>query len=52
VGISLVAVATSLLVLSVSATVGRGSSALLGKWMLISAAILSAVPLVVSANGR
>ena len=52
VGISLVAIAASLLVLSVSATVGRGSSALLGKWMLIAAAILSAVPLVVSASGR
>lgn len=52
-GISMVTIAASLLVVSVSSTVsGRRWSGLLGKWMLIAAAILSAVPLVVSASGR
>jgi len=53
VAISLIAIAGSLLVVSLSSTVsGRRWSTLLGKWMLIAAAALTAVPLVVSASGR
>jgi 4-hydroxybenzoate polyprenyltransferase len=53
VAISSVAIAASLLVVSLSSTVlGPRRSTLVGKWTLIAAAILSAVPLVVSASGR
>jgi 4-hydroxybenzoate polyprenyltransferase len=53
VSISLVAIAASVLIVSLSSTVsGRRWSAPLGKWMLIAAAVLSAVPLVMSASGR
>jgi 4-hydroxybenzoate polyprenyltransferase len=52
-GISLVTIAASLLIVSLSSAVsGRRWSPLLGKWVLIAAAVLSAVPLVVSASGR
>jgi 4-hydroxybenzoate polyprenyltransferase len=51
--ISLVTIAASLLIVSLSATMaGRSWSALLGKWLLIAAASLSAVPLVAWASGR
>jgi 4-hydroxybenzoate polyprenyltransferase len=53
VNLSVVTIAASLLVVSLSSTVsGRRWSAPLGKWMLIAAAVLSAVPLVMSASGR
>jgi 4-hydroxybenzoate polyprenyltransferase len=52
-GVSLVTIAASLLIVSLSATMaGRPWSALLGKWLLIAAASLSAVPLVAWASGR
>ena len=51
--ISLGTIAASLLIVSLSSTVaGRPWSALLGKWILIAAASLSAVPLVAWASGR
>jgi len=51
--ISLGTVTASLLIVSLSSTVaGRPWSALLGKWILIAAASLSAVPLVAWASGR
>jgi 4-hydroxybenzoate polyprenyltransferase len=53
VGLSLITLAASLLVASLSATVSDPRwSPLLAKWVLIAAAILSALPLVVSASGR
>jgi 4-hydroxybenzoate polyprenyltransferase len=53
VSISVVTIVASLLVVSLRSTVsGRRWSAPLGKWMLITAAVLSAVPLVMSASGR
>ncbi len=52
-GLSLVTIAASLLVVSLSSRVsGNRRSLLLAKWVLIAAAVLSAVPLVVSASGR
>jgi 4-hydroxybenzoate polyprenyltransferase len=52
-GLSLITIVASLLVVGLSA---RASdirwSPVLGKWALIAAAVLSAVPLVVSASGR
>ena len=53
VGLSLITLAASLLVASLSARASDPRwSPLLGKWVLIAAAILSALPLVVSASGR
>ena len=49
--LSLVAVAASGVVVGLSSRAGRLSS-LLGKWMVIVAAALAAVPLVVEASGR
>jgi 4-hydroxybenzoate polyprenyltransferase len=52
-GLSLVTIVASLLVVSLSTRVSsKRWSPLLGKWLLIAAAVLNAVPLVVSANGR
>jgi 4-hydroxybenzoate polyprenyltransferase len=52
-GLSLVTIAASLLVVSLSTRVSsKRWSPLLGKWLLIAAAVLNAVPLVVSASGR
>jgi 4-hydroxybenzoate polyprenyltransferase len=52
-GLSLVAIAASLLVGALSSGVsGNRWSPLLAKWVLIAAAVLSAVPLVVSASAR
>jgi len=51
--ISLGTIVASLLIVSLSSTVaGRPWSAQLGKWILIAAASLSAVPLVAWASGR
>ena len=49
--LSLVTVAASGLVVGISSRAGRLSS-LFGKWMVIAAAALAAVPLVVEASGR
>jgi hypothetical protein len=50
-GVSLVTIAASGVVIALSAR-GGPSSSLPGKWVVIGAAALAAVPLVVSASGR
>jgi 4-hydroxybenzoate polyprenyltransferase len=52
VAVSLVAATVSFLVVSLGTRRSADRSSLMGKWVLIGAAVLAAVPLVVSASGR